>query len=854
MARAQRTRDGGRGCTLMDNSIRFYKSPAGVPPSVTDDGGATARSAGSGRLLSAPSEPQSLLSPRPLSQRVPHPIPRAFPAAGACGIAPSVACGSLLLAAAVGAAAQGVAASDAPPPDAASLRLSRSLKPLPRGNAARTLPVQISARELRGRPDLDADAVGEVDFRRGGVHIEADRLHYDVEQDRARATGNVRIASEGNVYSGPEVELQVQRFEGYFLEPTYYLGRIGAGGSAARVDFIDADRAVATAATYSSCTPDGGGAPAWLLQADKVSLDLERNEGVAEGARLRFLGATILAAPRLSFPLTDARKSGWLPPTINLDNRSGLQVAVPYYWNIAPNRDATFTPQLMTRRGLGVDAEYRYLEPSFRGVLHANLLPHDLVAGRSRYALDLVHDGRTEAGWDLRLRSLRVSDNDYWKDFPRVLRLISPRLLPTDLQASRTRDWSLLPGARGDWTAYARVQRWQPIQDADPANAIVAPYERLPQVGARTRQQLAGGVEAALETELNHFVPPSGFDDPTRFRGVRAHAVGSLARPYGTAGWTLTPRLAFNAAWYDFDRIDVDRRHAVRLIPTASLDSAWFFERDTRLLGRDVRQTLEPRLRYVNTPFRDQGGLPNFDAATKDFNVDSIYTDNDFSGIDRVSDANRLTGGVTTRVIEPTSGAELVRLGVVQRYLFTDQRVTPEGMPFTAALLRPAGVRRDDAGAALDARRLAPVQPGDAHHRALDRPCALFARAVPHRQRHLPYHPRPERADGARLAVADRRTGAVRDGGAPPFRTGRRRVGRRLLQRQLVLGRAPQLQPEGQPPDRCHRRPRVRRRLLDRAHRRRAAVDRAQRGDERGCCSSSSWSACRGSARIRCRR
>ena len=633
--------------------------------------------------MPVPSEPQSLLSPRLLSQRVPHSIPRAFPAAGACAIAPSVACGSLLLAAAVGVAAQGAVAADALPPDAAALRLSRSLRPLPRGNAARTLPVQISARELRGRPDLDAEALGEVDFRRGGVHIEADRLHYDLEQDRARATGSVRISSDGNVYSGPEVELQVQRFEGFFLQPTYYLGRIGAGGSAARVDFIDADRAVAVTATYSSCTPDGGGAPAWLLQADKVSLDMERNEGVAEGARLRFLGATILAAPKLSFPLTDARKSGWLPPTINLDNRSGLQVAVPYYWNIAPNRDATLTPQLMTRRGPGLDAEYRYLEPSFRGVLHANVLPHDPVAGRSRYALDLAHDGRTEAGWDLRLRSLRVSDNDYWKDFPRVLRLISPRLLPTDLQASRSRDWSLLPGARGDWTAYARVQRWQPIQDADPANAIVAPYERLPQVGARTRQQLAGGVEAALETELNHFVPPSGFDDPTRFRGVRAHAVGSLARPYGTAGWTLTPRIAFNAAWYDFDRMNVERRHTARLIPTASLDSAWFFERDTRLLGRDVRQTLEPRLRYVNTPFREQGGLPNFDAARKDFNVDSIYSDNDFSGIDRVSDANRLTGGVTTRIIEPTSGAELVRLGVVQRYLFTDQRVTPEGVPFT---------------------------------------------------------------------------------------------------------------------------------------------------------------------------
>ncbi len=596
-------------------------------------------------------------------------------------------CGVLALAAAATVPRAGVAAEgDAALPEGVVLAPSRSLRPMPRGDAARELPAYISARELRARPDLDAEASGEVDFRRGGVRIEADRLHYDQSEDRARASGSVRIYSEGNVYRGPEAEMKVQRFEGYFLEPTYFFGRTGAGGSAERVDFLDADRSIATGATYSSCTPDGGGTPDWILRADKVGLDFERNEGVAEGAKLRFLGVTLLSLPRLSFPLTDARKSGWLPPAITLDNRSGLQVGVPYYWNIAPNRDATLTPQLASRRGAGLDAEYRYLEPAFRGLLHANVLPYDLVAGRSRYALDVRHEGRTRSGWDLWVRSLRVSDDDYWKDFPRILQLNAPRLLPTDLRASRTRDWSALPwlGAKGDWTAYARVLRWQPIGSTDSASAIVPPYERLPQLGVRTRQRLAGGIEAALETEINRFAPPAGFDDATRERGVRVHAVGSFARPWGTPGWTITPRVAFNAASYDFEPAGGgERRRASRLIPTASIDSAWFFERDTRLLGRDVRQTLEPRLHYVRTPFREQSDLPNFDAARKDFNVDSIYTDNDFSGIDRVSDANQLTGGVTTRLIGPDSGAELVRLGIVQRYLFADQRITADGVPLT---------------------------------------------------------------------------------------------------------------------------------------------------------------------------
>ncbi len=597
--------------------------------------------------------------------------------------------GGLLLAAALAAAGPAAAAGEAAP--AASqgpgivLAPSRALRPLPRGDAAQDLPAHISARELRGRPDLDAEAVGDVDFRRGGVHIQADRLHYDQTEDRARATGGVRLESEGNVYAGPEAEMKLRRFEGYFLQPTYYFGRTGAGGNAARVDFIDADHAVVTAATYTSCTPDGRGAPEWLLSADKVTLDFERDEGIAEGARLRFLGATILALPRMTFPLSDARKSGWLPPTVNLDNRSGVQVGIPYYWNIAPSHDATFTPQLSSRRGVGLDTEVRYLDPNYRGLVYAHLLPHDLVAGRARYRLDARHDQRDFHGWDLRLRALRVSDDDYWKDFPRILRISSPRLLPTDLQASRTRDWSMpWLGGQGDWTAYARVLRWQPIRSTDPANAFVPPYERLPQIGVRTRQRLAGGIEAALETEVNRFVPPSGFEDAARARGARVHAIGSFVRPFGTPGWTLTPRVAFNAAAYDFEPgSGADRRHAARLIPTASLDSAWFLERDTRLFGRDVRQTLEPRLHYVRTPYRDQSSLPLFDAARKDFNIDSIYTDNDFSGVDRVSDANQLTGGVTTRVIEPASGAELVRLGIVQRFLLQDQRITAEGVPLT---------------------------------------------------------------------------------------------------------------------------------------------------------------------------
>jgi len=577
-------------------------------------------------------------------------------------------------------AAHAQAAEPSEPLPVPKLRLAPSLQPPPRGDAASRLPIILRADEVHGRPDLETVAEGNAEFRRGGVVIRADRLSYEQADDLARATGNVRITQNGNTYSGPELALHVQAFEGYFLQPVYFFSQLGAGGHAERVDFLDRSRAWLHGATYSSCRPDGTGTPAWVLSTDRVKLDFDANEGVAEGAVLRFYDVPILAAPVLSFPLTDARKSGWLPPSINLDSKSGLEVQVPYYWNIAPQRDATFTPAVITRRGLGLDSEFRYLEPDYHGRVDYNLLPEDRLVGHSRHRLDFEQMGSARYDIAYQAHVLRVSDDAYWKDFPRDIASLTPRLLPTDLRASR--DFALARG--GDWTTYARVEQWQVLQDPDPAARIETPYERSPQLGVRLLATRGAGFEWGLEAEYNRFTLPEANLDPTRLTGSRLHAIGSLARPFVSPGWTLTPRIAFNAADYSLDAPLADgRTNASRVIPTVSIDSAWVLERDARWFGRDLRQTLEPRLLYVNTPFRDQTNLPNFDAAGRDFNFESIYTDNAFSGIDRVSDAHQVTAGVTTRLIDPASGAELLRLGAAQRFLLREQRITPEGPPLT---------------------------------------------------------------------------------------------------------------------------------------------------------------------------
>ena len=550
-------------------------------------------------------------------------------------------------------------------------------------------PVELDADSLRVAPDRDAQADGAVQLRRAGTAIRADSLHYDSAADQVNARGHVLIRREGASYAGPELQLQLQRFEGFFLQPEFEFSQFGSGGRAQRVDFLGQSRATATQSVYTSCPRDGSGTPDWLLGTDKVTLDFERNEATAEGAVLRFLGVPILAVPSLSFALSDTRRSGWLPPALGLDTRNGLTLGMPWYWNIAPNRDATFTPTLISRRGLALEGEFRYLEPSFAGQANLHLMPDDRLAGHSRAALRLAHDGqidpRSANPWRVQLAALHVSDQAYWKDFPGVVGGVTPRLLAQDLRLSRP-----LPASLGAGEFYARVQDWQVLQTGSGSDLIVAPYQRSPQLGLRTNPPLPGLLQTAalrLTTEINHFTLPSGSASAARPNGWRWHALGSLERTWGTSAWYATPRLTLNAAAYSLDQASPGlARNATRLIPTLSLDLGAVFERDSQWFGRAERQTLEPRLLYVQTPYRDQTRLPNFDAAGSDFNAISVYAENAFSGIDRVSDAHQFTIGVTTRLLDANTGAEALRLGLAQRLLLRDQRITPDGVPVTQHL------------------------------------------------------------------------------------------------------------------------------------------------------------------------
>jgi LPS-assembly protein len=569
--------------------------------------------------------------------------------------------------------------SIAPEPVAPVLRSSPSLAALPAGDVRRDRPVIVQADTVRIRPDIDAQAEGGVEFRRAGTVIRADRLSYDSASDRAVAKGGVRIEHDGARYRGTELQLQLQRFEGFFLKPSFEFPQLGSGGRAERVDFLDSARSRAERARYTSCPRDEGSTPDWVLRTDRVKLDLEANEGIAEGAVLEFLGVPILGLPVLSFPLSDDRKSGWLPPTIlPVDSRNGFTLGVPYYWNIAPHRDATLTPIVYTRRGLALDTELRWLEPGHSGRLNLHLLPTDRAAGRSRHALELDLQGSLPAGWQHGVLARRVSDDDYWKDFSQYVPRLSPRLLAR--QAWLNREWST---ELGELTGYARLHHWQVLQSPVLNEQIASPYQRSPQIGLRWQNIAWQGWQAQLESEVNRFTLPDRLAVADARSGWRWHALGSIGRTWGGAGAWVSPKLSVNAASYSVAAPGgLSQRHS-RVIPSASADAGMAFERDVNWFGRPLQQTVEPRLLWVNTAYRRQAQLPNFDTAERDFNALSIFAENSFSGVDRVADAHQLTVGVTTRLLEPASGAEALRLALAQRLRFRDQQVVLAGPPLS---------------------------------------------------------------------------------------------------------------------------------------------------------------------------
>ena len=546
------------------------------------------------------------------------------------------------------------------------------------------LPVFLEADKVQGHAEKEIEAQGNVKLRRGGQAMFGDWLRYDQAADEVRAAGNVRLEQRGDIVEGERLHYNLGTDRGFMEKPRYTLTPVPATASAGPVKprFTDVDargraerllfegpgRYRAQQAEYTTCEP---GKDDWFIRSTDLDIDKARDVGVARNASIVFMDQTIFYSPYLSFPLHQQRKSGFLTPHLGSSTRSGVEVTVPYYWNIAPNRDATISPRLLTKRGVQFNNEFRYLEPTYSGEARVELLPGDRQKDDTeRYAAFVQHRQALPHGWIGTLNLQKVSDDTYFTDLSTRISLTSQVLLPREGILSRAGSW----GNTGVYGLTAHVQRWQTLQ-ADPLAPVTPPYNRQPQVTFVAQNW------DLMRTDFDLLGQYIDFNHPTLVNGRRLVAYPSFSLPLQSAFAHLTPKVGTHFTHYALDKGTTTLPDSTRTLPIFTTEAGLVFERNARIVGQPFIQTLEPKLYYVYIPYRDQSQIPVFDSGVRDINLATIFAENQFSGHDRINDANQLTYGVTSRFVNAETGIERLRVGVAQRYYFRSQRVTVPGVP-----------------------------------------------------------------------------------------------------------------------------------------------------------------------------
>jgi LPS-assembly protein len=524
----------------------------------------------------------------------------------------------------------------------------------------------LEADHMEARENKNVVATGNVVLRQLGVTVRADRLDYHDEDQVAIATGNVKVDRDGDIATGPRLEYHLNDDTGEMDSPTFEFPKkperkSASRGQAERAELETERVSKLFNAEYTSCPIPRDD---WFLRVNELTVDSVRNAGAGTHATLYFLGMPIFYTPFLTFPLDNKRKSGFLAPTFGTSGQSGFEASLPYYWNIAQNMDATFTPKIFTKRGEQLGVEFRYLEPKATGQVDAEYMPNDKIAARDRYFFGWRHGQQWWwQGWTSTINAQKVSDDNYFRDLTTKIALTSQTNLPREATLAYNNE---------TWSVTARVLGYQTLQD--PGHDVPIPYNILPQIIANgAKQNVAGGFDWQLASEL------ANFKHPVLATGDRFIFYPSISYPFRTSWGYVIPKFGVNYTSYHMDPNTQGFVDATRTLPITSIDSGLFFERTASFGGRSFLQTLEPRLYYLNVPFKDQTDLPNFTTAEADFNFHRLFTENRFVGGDRIGDANQITVALTSRLIESETGLERLNTGLGQVYYFRPPRVSLDG-------------------------------------------------------------------------------------------------------------------------------------------------------------------------------
>jgi LPS-assembly protein len=501
----------------------------------------------------------------------------------------------------------------------------------------------------------DARLKGNVRIRTGQRLLTADEASINATDRSIELKGDVEyldpqlnVRGSGGNFDG--------RGQGQFSGAQFALLDRSVRGSARHAAVRENGRIELEGVVYTACPV---GQDDWQLRAGEIAINQQSQIGTGRDVKLEFLGVPIVYVPWISFPVGDRRKTGLLFPEIGSSGDSGTQLVIPRYWNIAPNRDATITTRYFSERGLRLDPEFRYLTESSRGILDAQYLFDDLKQGDSRGFVEWRHVTRLQPRTRLLVDAADVSDNDYFEDFGVGFEGTSVTFLERMGELRHDTD---------HWRLRARAQDWLVIDQLLPDED--EPYTLLPQLAALGRwDDLPAGFEASMRGEISNFTRDLGPE------GIRVDAEPSL-------GWRAERHGAYveaDAAWrytgYSLDHVEDGAEDAPsRDAPILSVDSGLVLERAAGSRGQRL-QTLEPRIKYLYVPFRNQDDLPVFDTGLPDLSLVQLFRTNRYVGADRLSDANQLSAGITTRLLDAAGGRQFLSATLGQAYYFDNPKV-----------------------------------------------------------------------------------------------------------------------------------------------------------------------------------
>ena len=533
-------------------------------------------------------------------------------------------------------------------------------------DARATSPVVVEADALDVSSSEVTTFSGRVELVRADQWVGTDVLRYQHAEQTWQSPGPLRFEDEGLRVRAASAEGDNASERVSLRDVEYQLTDGTLGNGTAESAVREGARGTLTDAVFSTCPP---GQRQWAFEASSIAIDGQAERGTARNATLRLGDVPVLWLPWVSFPTTSERRTGLLAPTVGINDDNGFDYQQPIYLNLAPNYDATLEPRWMSKRGLMLGGEFRYLGRRSTGRIEGAFLADDDVTGEDRGLVRWQHFTALNRHWHATANLQDVSDRGYFRDFGSNFGENNLVLL----------DRSVALNGRGrTWSTSLSVEDWQAANPAVLPGS--EPFTRLPRLRAQWSQPTLPWLDAGIDAEAVRF------DHDERPGGRRLDLRPHLRLSFGGASWFVNPELAWRHTSYtlDADPMQPGRDASPsRELPIGSLDMGLLFEREARLFGDDFIQTLEPRLYYLRVPFRDQDALPLFDTQPLTFSWPGLFRSNRYAGADRQGDADQATIAVTTRLLDADDGSERLSASLGRIHYFEAPRVVLPGEPPT---------------------------------------------------------------------------------------------------------------------------------------------------------------------------